>query len=97
MQWAWLLFGRSGCSVTLGSGNMEVLSIRTPWGQLSWELGLLSGGGVMDATGIRQSYTQQPPSNGLPAVCPWYWLYLRIPFSCLLLYLEIVLCCDHVS
>ena len=27
VQWAWLLFGSSGCSVAPGSGRMEVLSI----------------------------------------------------------------------
>ena len=45
-----------------GSGRMEVLNISAvhldSLGRLSWELGLLSNGGILDATAIRLSCTQ---------------------------------------
>ena len=55
----WLLLRSSKYSVTPNSRMMEVLSIPALHSDsLSWELGLLSGGGVMDATGIKPSCTQ---------------------------------------
>ena len=55
-QWVWLLFGSSGCSVVQVLGGWRcpafLWCIWTLWGQLSLELGLLSGVGVVDATGI---------------------------------------------
>ena len=45
-----------------GSGRVEVLNISAVHSDslvwLSWELGLLSSGGILDATAIRLSCTQ---------------------------------------